>query len=86
MKLTKELSIYVKRRANLWVKAIRKWWAVQIANDEHRATGRQFMVVEYGNYFHVVDNRKRKAMNRRNQKFDRLTWKEMKENAVYTTK
>lgn len=86
MNLIKETSGYIQKWYQLKLKAFRKKWAIIQANDQRRATGRQFVVVEYGNTFHVLDNRTRKHMNRRNKKYHHITWKSMIENSVYITK
>lgn len=77
---------YVEKLIELRIVRIRKNEAIRLAEENHKATGRRYMVIETGNRFDVINCKTLKAINRRNKKRHKINFIEARENAIYVTK
>ena len=67
------------------VKQFRFRQARQMADNLHKSDGRRYIVVEIDGQFLVMNNRDRKALNKRVPKAQRMSFAQMMLHSAYTT-
>lgn len=73
-------------KINAWILIYRCNQAKRMADQNHQIDGKRYIVVKMGSQYLVMNNKDRKAINRKNRKIDRITFCQLAENAVYMTK
>lgn len=67
------------------IKQYRFWQARNMADNLHKSDGRRYIVVEIDGQFLVMNNRDRKALNRRVHKSQRMSFAQLMLHRSYTT-
>lgn len=62
------------------------WYARQLADSYHRADGKRYVVVPYGERFIIMNNTDRKVINRLHKKEKRLNINDLLKMKAYSTK
>lgn len=70
----------------LWLMRYRCLRAKNLANRLHSIDGKRYVVVKMGQKYLVMNNNDRKAINRKVKPSQRITFAQLLENKVYSTK